>query len=350
MRSMPKARYPARKTGRIPSLKTENLKNWKRRQAESEVRSSKPDMSNMREWLNAFAALGALFVGVVSFWTTARISGLEDYLRSEIIRRNSDLNDISNQSRRLGVLADERSERLAALQTVTDEITATNLSAQAKLLYTQQELSRLAIEAASAKQSISYSEIKLSTLAKQTEEQSDVIDLFRRQRFYETVSRRVILNRYFEKSFDQTSSQAAYYYLTRMEYNEVGSDLSPYVENFRKNAERSCRALVNYNPVILPQLEYPKAPKRPGDISKDGKYYLMSNKEYDNWMDKFKKWNDEFDNLSKENSKRRESEREADQYIANASAKCICQALATSKHSAAQVCPGQNFQNAPLEK
>jgi hypothetical protein len=88
------------------------------------------DWSETREWLNVLVAIGALLIGVVSFWTTARISGLEDYLRSEIGRRNIELNELSQRTQRMQGLSDLQSDQLAAIQTAGAQTAVTLQEAQ----------------------------------------------------------------------------------------------------------------------------------------------------------------------------------------------------------------------------
>jgi len=49
------------------------------------------DRFDLPAWLSAAANFGTLLVGVVGVWTTIRVSGLEDYFRSELALRNEQI-------------------------------------------------------------------------------------------------------------------------------------------------------------------------------------------------------------------------------------------------------------------
>lgn len=306
---------------------------------ELEVRKPDRNWGTIREWLNVAAALGALLVGVVSFWTTARISGLEDYLRSEISRRNNDLNQISDQSRRLASLAEDRAERLATLQTATDQITASNLTAQGRLLATQQELSRIAVEVIAAKQAIVGSETRLASLREQSEGQSHIIDLYRRQRFFENAHSRIVFGTI---GYEGTGldGESVFKTLIGLAVGDLGPDLATYVPEFRSNAQNTCQPIRNYKPAIPETQEYPPSPKRPGKLSADGSYSLVTNRELEGWNAAFRDWNNRWSQASDANSRRLKAQLEAREYITKAAASCVCRALATAKHPANSICPG----------
>lgn len=62
------------------------------------------------EWITAISGIGMLLVGLASFWTTVRVSGLEDYFQSELAIRNQELVSASKQLNEL----QERAEVLNA--------------------------------------------------------------------------------------------------------------------------------------------------------------------------------------------------------------------------------------------
>jgi len=98
--------------------------------------------SNIREWMNVVAAIGGLVVAVVALWATAQISGLENYLRSEIGRRNNELNSLSRKAESLEKTADERARRLSELQATTEALMASSVAAQQNGLFRRTEISR----------------------------------------------------------------------------------------------------------------------------------------------------------------------------------------------------------------
>lgn len=336
---MPQLRSARRKAQRLMKARKRLEKTGHALSSHAEP-SASSNRSDIREWLNVSVAIGALLIGIVSFWTTARISGLEDYLRSEIVRRNTELDSISGQSNRLKVLSEERAERLSSLQTVTDQITANNLIAQSRLLSTQQEISRLGIEVISAKQTISEERDQLLSLNQQAKTQIETIDLFRRQRFSEYAFRRLTFQRFSDLD-DIPSGETAYRVLTQWAPGEVDSDLHQYVDEFKRNAQSTCRPLTQFRPEIPRKIEHPDAPRRPGKLSSDGVSYLMTNKEYEKWNADLKDWSKRFDEVSAANRLRFDAQQEANKYIFEAGSNCICKALATSTLPMSKICPGR---------
>jgi hypothetical protein len=299
------------------------------------------DWGSIRDWMNVLAAIGALFVGIVSLWTTAQISGLEDYFRSEIKRRNSDLDTLAAQSRRLNMLADERSTELAKLQTTTDAITASNLAAQGRLVATQQELSKVGLEVVASKQAIAIAETRLAQLGQQSGEQQDLIDRYRRQRLFQIANRVVLYRTLFREEGEQPGSPGERLYrLVTTWPLEIDSELAPYVSELTSNTRRTCEWVRSYNPDLPKNLSYPTGPRIAGTLSGDGKSRLMSKREYEQWTTDLEAWNKEWAVVSEHNRRALEVSQEAQRYLTEAGAHCVCQALVNSKNPASAICPG----------
>jgi len=278
--------------------------------------------TSIREWSNLAVAIGALLVAVVSVWTTTQISGLENYFRSEISRRNSDLNTLADQGRRLNALADEREKRLADLQTTTEQVTASGLAAQGKLLATQQELSRLGFDVVNARQSVATSEARLALLRAQSDEQSNSIDLYKRQRFFEQVHLRVLWGGYREDQHGAIlDGEAAYKMITSWTVGEFDPELAPYLPEFISNAKNTCEWIRSYKPTIPEQLSFPPGPIPLNDTARAA-------------------WDKRWAAASESQRRALDASEVARNYVLEATGSCMCRALATVKHSANEICAG----------
>lgn len=305
------------------------------------TKQTKRDWTSVREWTNLVVGAGALLVAIVSVWTTAQISGLEDYFRSEISRRNSDLNALADQGRRLNALADERERRLTDLQTTTEQVTASNLEAQGKLLSTQQELSRLGFEVVNAKQTIAGSESRLSSLAAQSAQQLSQIDLFRRQRFFERANLRSIwadFDRSDNKRNPNFNGEDAYQMIINWPVGQLDADLAPYLPDFLQNAKSTCAWIRGYRPNIPPQLPYPPGPHAKGKPVEGG--VEMTQHDYNEFQTSMDAWNKRWSEVSAANDRALNDSQKVREYIWKAAGNCMCQALVTTKHSASDICPG----------
>ena len=103
-------------------------------------RKSQPARSRrtFKDWIDVVLPVATLCLGVVSLWTTVQVSGLEDYFRSEISRRNEEIGDLSARSRVAEI-------RLSARETRMDQ-----LSSSAEQLNLLNEEQRLAFSKATA--------------------------------------------------------------------------------------------------------------------------------------------------------------------------------------------------------
>jgi hypothetical protein len=280
------------------------------------------DWTSIREWSNLAVGIGALLVAIVSVWTTAQISGLEDYFRSEISRRNSDLNGLADQGRRLNALADEREKRLADLQTTTEQVTASSLEAQGKLLATQQELSRLGFAVVNAKQSVATSEARLALLRTQSDHQSSSIDLYKRQRFFEQVHLRVLWRGYREDQHGAIlDGEAAYKMITSWAVGEFDPELAPYLDEFISNAKNTCEWIRSYRPGIPEQLSFPPGPMPLGGAARA-------------------EWEKRWEAAGESQRRALDASEVARKYVLEATGSCMCRALATARHTAKEICGG----------
>ncbi|GGF41390.1 hypothetical protein GCM10011611_54780 [Aliidongia dinghuensis] len=297
--------------------------------------------------MNAATAIGTLLIGVVSLWATTQISGLEDYFRSEIVRRNNELSDIAEQSRRLKSLADDREKRLADLQNITEQITVANLSTQSKLLSTQKELAQLEYEILNAKEKIASSEERLTSLAAQSREQISLIDSFRRQRFYSILSRRIVFDSITsEVNNTGIDGEGVYKTLTTMPPSDMDPELASYLPEFRANAQSTCQWIRTYRRTPPQKQTYPDAPKMPGEKVENGNS-KMSQQEYNDWTAARDEWNKRYDAIVKSNTDANNTFQKDREYLMEAALNCACRALATAAHPVSAICPADEKQPKP---
>ena len=272
-------------------------------------------------------------MGVVSFWTTARISGLEDYLRSEIGRRNSELNALSARSERAQSFAEKRAEALANLQFSADELAASFASTQARLEQAKTALGDLQLQAVT-------SQGKLSELNNRASAQADRLDLLNRRRVYQEVSMgavwRLMLN-----SSPQPLGEAAYEFVVSSSAPADENDLLPYYAELRTAAALTCRQIKSYSPAIPEQIKYPEHPTPPGERVKGMQtVYKMTLQQKADWEKAQKDWSQKWDEASKSNDAASHYGIAAQRYAADTVSQCACTALATERHPASAICPG----------
>ena len=286
----------------------------------------------IREWLNVMAAVGALLVGLVSFWTTARISGLEDYLRSEIGRRNSELNALSERSERAMSLAERRSAALSDLQFSADKLTASFASTQSHLEEARGELTELQIKGIA-------SQMKLSDLNLRALEQGNRIDLLNRRRVYQQVSLFTTANLMLFPNTKKLGVEA----FEMVVYSSAPTDepdLIPYYSEMRSAAALTCKSLRSYAPVIPAQQEYPARPSPPGEpVDGSANLYSMTIQQKADWEKSQEQWSAQWSQTSRANGAAGDYSSATKQYAAGAAGHCACLALATEKHPASIICP-----------
>jgi len=103
--------------------------------------------SELREWGNIGIAAAALLLSIVSFWVTLQVSSIEDYLRSEIGRRNFELNRLSDRASQLEEIAHKRETLLQELDAATVSALTSVSDAQLKISDAETRLREVQFEA-----------------------------------------------------------------------------------------------------------------------------------------------------------------------------------------------------------
>lgn len=295
---------------------------------------SKHDWNSIREWLNVAAALGALFVGIVSFWTTARISGLEDYLRSEIGRRNSELNSLSDKTDSLEKVAEERAERLSTLQASTDEIIAASILAQRRFSDTQSELNKVRFEINAAERTLDSTKREQKSAEVRFEDQADRFDLFKRRQTYQITSIEMVFQSiYYGNDEDGFTGEEASKAMLSFSPPQGDEQLIPYFEMLKTNFPKVCpyfRAMKANLPPISKKPDTPTITYRVGASREH--IAALTKVAQDKWSEEWKAWSASMDANAKVKS-------EWVKRIIAESEICTCRALVDERHPQAMICP-----------
>jgi len=288
------------------------------------------------DWLNAVAAIGTLAIGIATLWTTAQISGIEDYLRSEIGRRNSDLNALSDRTRRLAAVAEDRSSLLEKLRSSTDRVMASSIAAQGNLITTTQDLNHLNIKVRDAQAQVAAASDRLLDMDKISAGQRLVIDGLRRERLYGEEIMQLTFNVFVGD--DEVTGERAYQSIISPRNADVTAD--PLLDDYRRRAAGTCIGLRTINPRIPPAVPYPKAPSPPGrreqnvnDVS-----YWMTPLQRKNWDDAQATWSSAYSDASLRNADIAKAEAVTREKIMNLAHVCMCQAIVTTENPKGKIC------------
>lgn len=312
-----------------------------RRSAESSGHNGSTPRSGwdeVREWSMVGATVGSLLVAVVAFWTTARISGLEDYLKSEIRRRNSELNDISAQSVSLRRMADSSSDRLAKLQTDTDSLITLSLTAQRRYLDAQSELSGVRNEVVSAKFMLAETQIRQRIASEALGRQVKQFDLSNRRHAFQIAtvslySRLAYGRNLLDRATAGTELISAVHELRSPKGDE---NLAPYYKMIRDNFESICPTVKPFKPEIPPLMADPVFPPDATSRRTSQRDVVV---DYNKRMDTYNKALAEYQVASDAHYK---AKREALEKLLGFVEPCTCKALVGSGAYQTDICPNLN--------
>jgi hypothetical protein len=302
--------------------------------------SRRRNWPEIREWTNMATAVAAVILAGVSLWTTARVSDLEDFFQSEIVRRNTDLNDLAARSRSLQEQADRSVERLNNLRGSADRILAASNEAQNARIVAQSRLNDIRYDVVEANRQLSASQTRLGVMDRELAGREQQIDLYRRRSVFEDSLFRLGLFRELQGSSGQSIGSSALEDLRAFGIESRGTELDSYYEMVRRDAPRICRFLGDYNPAIPPERQYPPGPQHAGRARNVNGVltYYMTREEYEAWTSDFNRWNSEFSMVSNFNRVRMENINKVSQYVSEALRYCVCRALATEAHGS--LCSG----------
>lgn len=292
------------------------------------------DWPEIREWANLAIALTALLVGVVTFWTTTQISGLEDYFRSEISQRNSDLEDATYRARQLDDRLRVGQERLAELQVTADRLAAANNEAQSRIVGLQSRSFDLLTSQQRTERALSDSQDQLALTASQIADQQLLVEKYRREDVL-AHARRTFRYLEFTEFLRGESSEYSNTFdgpFALKELSNFGLGVTsvthmPYYEAIRTRGVALCRRLESYSPDIPKVRAHPKLGPRPGRVDKNGVRWMTS-RETERWNAQFAAWNEKWDQTTKHNNSIREARRAIEEYIVASLNSCACRSIA----------------------
>ena len=297
---------------------------------------SKKHFPELREWMNAATGIAALLLAVVSFWTTARISGLEDYLRSEISRRNSDLDTLAKRSGEVESLAAERERQLARLDAATNDIIAASLLAQSQLSKSQSDLAGVRSDVAAARSQASDALNARDRFRADLASQARDFELFQRQQAYQLASIQLSRMASYELMKDKfemiPSGTGTIAMVERLTAPQGQPEIERFYQVIRTGTSRACPSFDRI------AVNLPAKPVKPGEppspvrvFSREDPAYVQYQKAYAEWS----KADQLFFNQERAYSEARITEQFR---LVSEARQCMCKAPTDEQYSAAKVC------------
>lgn len=151
---------------------------------------SAPPKRTLKDWLDLALPVATLILGVVSLWTTIQISGLEDYFRSEIVRRNADIGLLSERSLLTENRLVARERRVEELTSAAGKLGILNEEQRLVLSRTAAELSQLRSQAMDVQGALDAAIEDRRRLESDVLSQTRSLELLHRQEVYNAISGR----------------------------------------------------------------------------------------------------------------------------------------------------------------
>ncbi len=287
-----------------------------------------------REWINVAVAATALIVAIVSFWTTTRVSGIEDFLRSEIKRRNTELNSLDDRAARLQKLANDRSDNLLRLQISTETMTAAALESQRKLLQSSGELADVRTNIIDAQRKLSLAEAQANSERARYLSQVDALDLVYRQEAYqELVSRAYMAAVFDEEEEERSPGKAIINMMDSVGPPKGREQLQSYFLTVRDRINNICPMLAGWHYELLKIAPEPAAPTITYRRGASPKVIAKLTKDAQD------KWTVEFEAWQKSKADRSKSIIDQRDKLWKLTDDCVCRSLATDKQKTKDICP-----------
>ncbi|MDR6146144.1 hypothetical protein QE363_001937 [Sphingomonas sp. SORGH_AS870] len=286
----------------------------------------------LRDWLNVIVAFCALIVSIVSLWTTIKVSGLEDYFQSEIVRRNAELKQIAARSDMLESVATARSERLSEIQSSADSVMSRFSEAQQRLILAQADLSKVRSDAALAAANLADAKRGGAETAARLASQANSFDLFIRANALDYASLSLVMRTRFDEDAIPSGKSAikAINALTAPAGQRL---LQPYLDRIKVKVPSVCPMLNDWKATIPDAL--PEVPKPTITYMSNASKQTIDRLTREAQSKYMTALNEKFE----KDRVRREAEREAYEQLDRLSKNCMCKALADEKIGADQICP-----------
>lgn len=295
----------------------------------------------IKDWLNVIASVGGLMVAIVSLWVTAQISGIQDYFQSEIMRRNQELNDVSQYKNRIDRIAESRLQKIEKLQQISDQLNLYVNQAQIQLFDISKNLD-LAERNLQRSKEVIYEKDQISQqLNAEILDKNEKIETLDRKTLYVLISFRGLI-----PILDGTNSRETvngvdiYSSLVNIAVADVPAELVKYLSEFKVNATLACEPLRQYSTKIPTRKQYPKMPPVKGQtVLEGGKLmYRFTQSEFESYEKNEKQYKLDIDNTSRFNDSIFKYSAKVDKYLLDMTHNCTCRALATENISAAKIC------------
>jgi hypothetical protein len=298
------------------------------------------DWTGVREWINVAVAVSALLVAVVSFWTTTRISGLEDYLKAEVTRRNSELNGLSARSEQALRNADDSQRQLTHLQSSTTAAVTESITAQRRLFDATVQLNTVRDQVLTAQIQLQGAKTGSQKLAADFAQQTSRFDLFQRRQVYQVFAFTIITNAYLSDGYPDGKGMTAAIKAMAPSPDQIIT--TPYFERVHTRIESVCPDL----PVTSLEIPAKPAPPPQPTIS------YMSNASQAEiarlTTDALAKWNADYTLYETAMKKWQDIvSAERRKLISKANA-CVCASLADEKFGKNEICPSEERRDEPL--
>lgn len=290
---------------------------------ETNKRSNNPEI---REWINMSVGFATLLLAIVSFWTTARISGIEDYLRSEISRRNSDLDQLSQRSTSIEKLANERELQLAKLDASLSEVLSNSLIAQS-------DLGRLQTQSATSETKLELAELSRQNINKELAEKSRLFEIYQKKEAFERMSAPLFLVGYFSENL---SGEALLEGLNNIPENARNRQVNQYIALAKTNFTKVCRSFEYYQPLLPEILPDPGNPvdRMVSSIGNDREEVMAQDRRaISDWNERYERYTES------QNAHEQARVSEIGRLVADAK-DCLCQTLVQDLEEVNQVCSG----------
>jgi hypothetical protein len=290
---------------------------------ETNKRSNNPEI---RERINMSVGFATLLLAIVTFWTTARISGIEDYLRSEISRRNSDLDQLSQRSTSIEKLANERELQLAKLDASLSEVLSDSLIAQS-------DLGRLQTQSATSETKLVLAELSRQNINKELAEKSRLFEVYQKREAFERLSAPLFLVGYFSENL---SGEALLEGVNNIPENARNRQVNQYIALSKTNFAKVCRSFEYYQPLLPEILPNPGNPvdRMISSIGNDREEVMAQDRRaISDWNERYERYTES------QNAYEQARVSEIDRLVADAK-DCLCQTLVQDLEETNQVCSG----------
>lgn len=295
-------------------------------------KSKAPDWGALRAWANLFFAGATLIVAIVSIWLTTQISGLEDYLRSEIAVRNSELVASETEASALDARIQQSTSRLADLRSTSDLLATKSVEAQALLSDAQNQSIILLTEQQRTQAELVTSRQRLLEVTMETEEQRMILERFYRdqvlRRAYSTFSYLEYAD-YFRGGKPERNKVDGPFAIREMRsfgLNVRDPNLAQHFESIRSVGPTICRSLASFSPEFPATVTRPKLEPLKGERTDRG-LIRTTNKEVEAWNARVALWSANWDAVARYNDSIREAKSLSERFIVQSIRRCSCIAL-----------------------